>query len=99
MYSDLLFLPEKIKNEKCKKRFDNIHDKKVFVVHIKALKQTDAKKVHRGIEFNQQAFLCIEINRGLRKQTKNDFSKGFFKLMNISVFGKTMENVRETLNL
>ena len=53
MYSDLLFLPEKIKNEKCKKRFDNIHDKKVFVVHIKALKQTDAKKVHRGIEFNQ----------------------------------------------
>lgn len=67
MYNDLLFLPEKIKNEKCKKRFDNIHDKKIFVIHIKALKQTDAKKVHRGIEFNHQAFLCIEMKRGLRK--------------------------------
>ena len=102
LHSGLLFLPERIKINKCSKFVCNLYDKNNFVVHIKSLKQTFyngiiLKKVHRIIQFNQEAWLkeYIDMNTELRKQAKNDFEKDFFKLMNSSVFGKTMENVRK----
>ena len=87
---------------KCKKLVCNLSNKKKYVVHINSLKQAlnhglKLKKVHRIIEFNQEASLktYIDMNTELRKLEKNDFEKDLFKFMNNSVFGKTMENIRK----
>ena len=102
LHKDLPFLAERKKIEKCKKLACNIHDKENYVVHIRTLKQAlnhglILKRVDRVIQFNQTTWLkpYIDMNTKLRTVAKNDFDKDFFKLMNNSVFGKTMENVRK----
>ena len=55
------------------------------------------RKVHKVIQFNQEALLkpYIDIKTKLRTEAKNDFAKGSLKLMNNAIFGKTMENVKK----
>ena len=100
LHSDLPFLPERMEINNCKKLVCNLYNKKKYVAHINTLKQAlnhglKLKKIHRDIEFNQKAWLkpYIDMNTELRKLAKNDFEKDLFKLMNNSVFGKTMENI------
>ena len=71
--------------------------KKIHVVHIRVLKQAlnhglVFKKVHKVITINQIAWLkpYIDMDTKLRKKAKIDFEKDFYKVMNKSVFGKTM---------
>ena len=102
LHSDLPFLPKRMKIDKCKKVVCNLLNKNKCIIHIKSFKQAlnhglKFKKIHRIIEFNQEAWLkpYIDMNTELRKVASNDFEKDFYKLMNNAVFGKTMENVRK----
>ena len=49
------------------------------------------------IRFNQDGWLepYIKMNTELWQKAKNDFEKDFFKLMNNTISGKTMENLRK----
>ena len=102
LQSDLPFLPERIKINKCNELVCNLCDKNNCVVHIRSLKEVlnhglILRKVYRVIQFNQKLWLKEYINKNteLRKQGKNDFEKDFFKLKHNSLFGKTMENERK----
>ena len=102
LHSDLPFLSERMEVNKFKKLVCNLFNKKKYVAHINVLKQAlnhglKLKKIHRVIEFNQKEWLkpYIDMNTELRKVAKNDSERDLFKLMNNSVFGKTMENIRK----
>ena len=87
---------------KVEKLVPNLYDNKNYVIHIRTLNQAlkhglVLEKVYQLIEFNKSAWLKLymDFNTELRKKAKNDFEKDFFKLMNTSVFGKTIENIRK----
>ena len=79
----------------------NLNDKDRYTVHQKTLKQyldlgLRIKKIHRSTSFEEETWLksYIELNTNLRESAKNDFEKDFFKLMNNSVYAKTVENIK-----
>ena len=88
------------------KLIPTLRDKKNYVLHEENLKLylslgLKLKKVHRVPEFSEKPWLkkYIDFNTQKRKEAKNAFEKDFFKLMNNSVFGKTMENIRKRSNI
>ena len=107
LHNDYPLCPERVECDKgVKKLIPNLRHKKNYVVHYKTLMQylnlgMELKKIHRGIKFIECDFLkpYIDKNTNLRTQAKNNFEKDFFKLMNNSVFGKTMENIRNRVNV
>ena len=101
-HKDLPLAPEHYNNKLCTTLFD----KKDYIVHSRNLKYylrkgLILKNVNRVIAFDQDNYMkkYIDLNTKLRTESTTDFEKDFFKLMNNSVFGKTMENVRNRCDI
>ncbi|XP_057294527.1 uncharacterized protein LOC130623038 [Hydractinia symbiolongicarpus] len=105
-HNELPFLPERKTIHRVEKLIPNLEHKRKYVVHIASLHQAlkhalILTKVHRAIQFQHSAWLApyIDHNTKLRTAAKNDFEKDFYKLVNLPVFGKTMENIRNHRNI
>ena len=58
-------------------------------------------KIHRVVEFNQKPWMknFIDFNINKRKESKNEFEKGFFKIMCNATYGRTLMNLRKRQNI
>ena len=106
LHNEYPLAPEKLKINGVEKLIPNLGDKKNYVLNYQSLKLYERlgliiKKIHRGIKFEESDWMApyIEKNTKLRMEAKNKFEKDFFKLMNNSVFGKTMENIRNRVDI
>ena len=107
LYNAHYIMPINIKyNEKDKKRIPNLLSKKNYKIYYKNLEYylklgLKVTKVHRILTFDKKPFLkeYIDLDRELRKQSKNDLEKDLFQLLNNAIFGKSMENVLNRSNI
>ena len=106
LHNDIPFMCTKMKVNGVEKLITNLYYKRKYIIHIRALKQAldhglMLEKIHRCIKFKQSPWMkeYIDFNTRLRTAAENDFEKDFYKLMNNSVFRKTMENIRRHRNI
>lgn len=88
------------------KLITNLYDKYEYVIHYVHLKTCLLNgllltKIHRVITFKQSAFLkeYIDLNTSLRKNAKTPFEQDLFKLLNNSIFGKTLEDSEKRVDV
>ena len=106
LHNDYPVAPERLKIGKVEKRFPNLYNKEKYVLYRENLKQHESlgfkiTKIHKGITFYKEPWLAkyISLNTKVQTEGKNDFEEDFFELINNSVFGKTMENLRNRVDI
>ena len=107
-HNDFPFCPEKCvpPGGSSAKLVPNLYDKFNYVIHYIHLKSClkhglVLKKIHRVITFKQSPYLkeYIDLNTELRQKAESSFEQDFFKLLNNSIFGKTLENTEKRVNV
>ena len=89
-----------------KKRIPNLGYKAKYVVHYKNLKYylplgMKLIKIHRILSFRQSDWLRkhVDFNTKKRQERTDEFNKNLYKLLNNSIYGKSIENIRKTINV
>ena len=106
LHNEYPLAAERVTIGRVDKLVPNLNNKTNYVIHHETLKLyvslgLKITKIHKGITFNESPWLAeyIDMNTALRTKATSNFEKDFFKLANNSVFGKTMENVRNRVDI
>lgn len=108
LHNDIPFCPQKFipPGSKTPKLIPNLYDKFRYVIHYVHLKEClkhglKLLAIHRVIKFKQSAYLkqYIDLNTRLRQNATSTFEQDFFKLLNNSIFGKTLEDSEKRLDV
>ena len=89
-----------------KKLIPNLYDKSKYVAHYKNLKYylslgIKLKKIHITLSFKLSNWLkgYCDVNTEKRRLSNDEFNKELYKLMNNCIYGKSIENIRERINV
>ena len=89
-----------------KKLIPNLGDKVKYIVHYTNLQYylslgMKLVKIYRIVRFKQSKWLkkYVDFNTEKRKQSDDEFNKNLYKLLNNCVYGKSIENQRERINV
>ena len=106
LHNEYPLAPESLKVGNVDELIPNLMNKERYILHRDNLLLYQSlglkiSKIHSGMTFAESPWLkkYIDLNTGLRAKATDNFEKDFFKLMNNAVFGKTMENIRNRVDI